>query len=105
MLLIVTNIANGIVQRAIDHFDARPFVALGGPAGHGQEFACAGRAVLAVGFAIRDIWRSPSISETNQLLWTLLILFAPVVGTIVYFVVSRPDRAARAAARAPSDRG
>jgi hypothetical protein len=62
--------------------------------------------LIIVVLALRDVWRTPALGDTNQLLWTILILLAPVVGTIVYFVVSRPRRAdARAAGRKTTDRG
>ena len=39
--------------------------------------------------ALRQIFTSRELTDTNRLLWALIVLVAPVVGTIIWFVVGR----------------
>ena len=41
--------------------------------------------------ALRDIWATAELDDTGRLGWTLAVVFAPVLGTIAWFV-TRPRR-------------
>ena len=47
--------------------------------------------MVLVVFALRQIFTSPGIPDTNRLLWALIVLVAPVVGTLIWFFVGRPQ--------------
>ena len=44
-----------------------------------------------VAIALRDIWSTVELNDTGRLGWTLAVVFAPVLGTIAWFV-TRPRR-------------
>jgi hypothetical protein len=51
---------------------------------------------IALGFFVLWIWMlihaitNRRISDTEKLLWVVVIIFVPVLGPIIYFVVGRP---------------
>jgi Phospholipase_D-nuclease N-terminal len=45
--------------------------------------------IVLIVLALRQIFTSPGLSDTNRLLWVLIVLLAPVVGTLVWFFVGR----------------
>lgn len=43
-------------------------------------------------WAIIDLLRSTFASETNKLIWALVIVFVPVIGSILYLVIGRNQK-------------
>jgi hypothetical protein len=41
--------------------------------------------------ALFDIWRRADLGTASRLVWTLLIVFLPFLGTIIYVIARPPD--------------
>jgi hypothetical protein len=54
----------------------------------GLSLALLGGIVLLI-FALREILTSPAMTDTVRLLWVLLVLFTPVLGALLWFIVGR----------------
>ncbi len=46
-------------------------------------------AIALMIFALRGILLSPDLSDTNRLLWMLLVLLAPLLGALLWYLVGR----------------
>lgn len=47
--------------------------------------------MLVIVFLIVDLWRQPG-DQVKKLLWTLVLLFVPVVGLVLYLLIERSSR-------------
>ena len=54
-------------------------------------------------FALLDLFRNPRVSGGGKALWLVVIIFLPIVGSLIY-LVSRPDWAGEGAEK-PTEEG
>ncbi len=52
------------------------------------SLALLGGIVLLV-FALRDIITTPTLNDMSRLLWIVIVLAAPILGTLIWFLVGR----------------
>jgi hypothetical protein len=45
--------------------------------------------IVLLVIALREIFTSPSLTDTNRLLWGLIVLVAPVAGLLIWFFAGR----------------
>jgi hypothetical protein len=45
--------------------------------------------VLLVGYALLDLLNKSSFNQTNKLLWLIIILIAPILGSLLYIFWGR----------------
>lgn len=46
-------------------------------------------AVVALVVALVQIRRAPSLSSTARAIWVFIVLFAPIAGPVVWFIIGR----------------
>jgi len=43
--------------------------------------------ILALAFAITQVWRHPDLNDDERVIWTVAVLLFPLAGAIVWFVL------------------
>lgn len=46
-------------------------------------------ALVALVVSLVQVGRAPSLSSTARAIWVLIVLFAPIAGPVIWFVVGR----------------
>lgn len=49
--------------------------------------------LIIIAWALIDVLRSDFQNDTNKIIWVLVILFVPFLGSILYFLIGRKQKA------------
>lgn len=50
--------------------------------------------LIIIAWALIDVLRSDFQNDSNKIIWVLVILFLPFLGSILYFIIGRKQRIA-----------
>lgn len=50
--------------------------------------------LIIIAWALIDVLRSNFQNDSNKIIWVLVILFLPFLGSILYFIIGRKQRIA-----------